>query len=180
MLPSIERLRELFDYDPETGVLTHRDRSREEFSKTRFWRVWQTRYAGKPAGWLDKKGYRVVTISVDSVKRKAFAHRVAWAMTYERWPLDEIDHRNGDGLDNRISNLREATHSENSQNKAVSAICGTVFDAATPRLKRRFRAYIKVNKKHIWLGSFFTGEEAHAAYLAAKAKLHTFQPVPRR
>ena len=145
----------------------------------RFWRVWQARYAGKPAGWLDSKGYRVVTVSKDGVKQKVFAHRIAWAMTHGCWPIDQIDHRNGDGLDNRISNLREATHSENSQNKAVSATGGTVFDWATPRLKRRFRAYIKVDKKQIWLGTFLTREEAHAAYLAAKAKHHTFQPVPR-
>jgi hypothetical protein len=160
MLPPIERLQERFDYETETGVLTHRS-------------------YGKPVGWKDKKGYLIVNVSNEGRKHKVFAHRLIWALVHGRWPVNEIDHRDGDHLNNKLSNLREATHGENGQNLRPSLTRGTVFDGATPRLKRRWRAYIKVDNKQVWLGSFLTREEAHAAYLAAKPSFHAFQPVPR-
>ena len=176
MLPSIERLRDLFDYDPETGVLTRKMRPREDFATSRAWRIHQARYTAEPAGWPDDKGYVRVKVDKDG---NFLAHRVIWALAYGSWPVLGLDHRDGDPSNNRLSNLREATKSENAQNQKPVRSTGVFFDAATRGLKRRFRANIGVNGKQIGLGSFSTHEEAHAAYLAAKARLHTFQPVPR-
>jgi hypothetical protein len=178
MLPSIERLRELFDYEPETGILTHRGRRCEDFRSKQAWQAWQARYAGKAAGWTQKR-YLVVTVSKDGRKHKVPAHRLIWALVHGHWPPNDIDHRDGDPLNNRLTNLREATRAENSQNLPPSSTRGTVLDATQRKLRRPWRAYIRVNKKQVWLGCFAAREQAHAAYLAAKAKLHSFQPVPR-
>lgn len=172
MIPSIERLRELFDYDPLTGVLVRKSRPREDFSSNRAWRIWQAKHAGKPTG-CPHKGYIQITITIDGVRRLVPAHRLVWALTYGRWPTAGVDHRDGDGTNNKLSNLREATHKENAQNFPPSATRGTRL------VDGKWGAAIRVNKNVHWLGRFSTREEAHAAYLAAKARLHTFQPVPR-
>lgn len=133
---------------------------------------------GDRAGTLDSKGY----ISLYFKNKKFKAHRVAFALTYGRWP-NLIDHVNGIKTDNRISNLRECTHNENMQNSRVylrkgksSKFTGVsrISSEETP-----WTAQIRINSKKIHLGRFSSEIEAHHAYLAAKAELHKFQPTPR-
>lgn len=103
---SVERLREIVAYDPETGVLTWR--KVPENSRQR--RV--PKVVGAVATYLDTHGYP--TIAFDSVS--VLAHRAAWAMHYGAWPEKFLDHINGIPTDNRIENLREATPIQNSHN----------------------------------------------------------------
>jgi hypothetical protein len=172
MLP-IERLRELFDCDVSTGELTWRGRPREDFANRQAWLSWNTRFEGKLAGCRDTRVQ--VTVTINGVHHQMFVHRVIWALVHGHWPIDEIDHRNGNGLDNRLSNLREATHAENLQNRRLMPTQGASFDTK----RGRFQTSIRVKGKRVRLGRFATAEEARAAYLAAKARLHPFQPVPR-
>jgi hypothetical protein len=160
---SIDRLRELLDYDPDTG----------NFS----WRVGRRggSYAGHIAGAVNRDGY--IEIRID--RRLYKAHRLAWFYVNERWPIEHIDHVNGKTGDNRISNLREATNAQNLQNRhgaqanSRSGLIGVTWH----KQNERWRAEIVVNgtKKH--LGYFETPEQAHAAYLKAKAELHPFQTI---
>jgi hypothetical protein len=89
-----------------------------------------------------------------------------------------IDHRNGDGLDNRRSNLREATHQQNTFNRAPmrggkSKFKGLWWDQA----KLRWRAAVRLDgKKHV-VGSFLSEEEAARAYDAKAVEL--FGPFAR-
>jgi len=87
-----------------------------------------------------------------------------------------VDHINGDGLDNRKSNLRVCSTSQNAMNRRVrsdssTGIKGVTFDSrrTTGRL---YRAQIKVDGKRIHLGSFFTADEARVAYFDASKKYH--------
>lgn len=94
-----KRLREIFEYDSETGVFKHTGTRRG------------TR-AGEVAGSRNKHGYTV--IGIDYVTHTA--HRLAWLYVYGEWPAGIIDHINRDRADNRISNLRVADASENAHN----------------------------------------------------------------
>lgn len=101
-LPSPELLRKLLDYDPETGVLTWKERPRDFFESDRNWRWWNTRFSGASAlSAIEGGGYKSGRI----FGRPTKAHRVAWAIMNGSWPTGEIDHVNGDKTDNRISNL---------------------------------------------------------------------------
>jgi hypothetical protein len=77
-----------------------------------------------------------------------------------------VDHINGDGLDNRKSNLRIATHSQNHQNRRRPGKGRSRFKCVN-RNGKWWRSYICVTGKMIWLGRFATEEEAARAYDAA-------------
>lgn len=105
------------------------------------------------------------------------AHRVAWLYVHGQWPAADIDHINGDRLDNRMCNLRLATHSQNQQNRKrasstnkSSGVMGVGWDKS----KNRWRAEICVQGKRRTLGRYATVAEASEAYLRAKATLHPF------
>lgn len=151
-----ERLKELLDYDPETGVFTRK------VSLSRRVKV------GDIAGSLHPHGY--LTLMVDA--KSYVAHRLAWFYVYGVWPK-EIDHINRIRNDNRISNLREVSRLENMYNKSKyannsSGLTGVSWHKATGK----WHSSICAKGLQKYLGLFDTPEEAHAAYLAAKEELH--------
>ncbi len=153
------RLQELLRYDPDTGVFT--------------WRVKVSKKTviGAVAGGLDPKGY--VQIKLDWKNYRA--HRLAWCYVYGSWPTHEVDHINGNRADNRISNLRHATHAQNMQNRQRPSK-GRQFIGAYPANGRWF-SKLSVQGKTLYLGRFDTPEEAQAAYVAAKRKHHNFNTL---
>lgn len=65
-----------------------------------------------------EKDYVRLTWSREGKRKSAYAHRIIWELHYGKIPDGYcIDHINGDGLDNRIENLRLATKSQNGQNR---------------------------------------------------------------
>lgn len=159
-----ERLRELLHYDPETGVFT--------------WRVRRgMAVAGSVAGNLNRNGY--VNIFVDGRQYKA--HRLAWLFVYGEFPSADIDHINGVRNDNRIFNLRDVTTSVNMMNQRRARSDNKLgllgVHVRTPekphyKISKPYRAIIYVSGKSVSVGDFATAEEAHAAYLEAKRRLH--------
>lgn len=120
---------------------------------------------GKVAGWKQPIGY--VVLSVEGME--LYAHRVAWALHHGAWPQAMLDHKDGDKGNNRLDNLREASHSLNNHNRAGWSKSG--FKGVT-KDRKRFRAQIggDGSGKPVYLGTFDTAEEAHAAYLEAAAQ----------
>lgn len=153
--------RELLLYDQNTGVL--------------LWRVSRGQMlAGDRAGYRKPScGYRTILIN----RRRYQEHRIAWLIYHGEWPKHQLDHINGIRDDNRISNLREATPSENRQNikKVVSnsGFMGVTWNKAVGK----WQAAIKLNGKNMHLGVFKTAEDASVAYLKAKSSLHSFYVV---
>lgn len=155
---SVERLKELLDYDPETGVFT--------------WKVKRNSFAGKVrpgavAGRRHIAGYWAIGIE----RQLYLAHRLAWLWMTGDWPPSEIDHKNGDRGDTRWENLRVATSSENKGNMGIpkhntSGLKGASWD----KKKRRWRAQIQHDGRNRFIGYFDTIEEAHAAYMAEAEK----------
>ena len=152
-----ERLRELLNYDPSTGLFT--------------WlaNIGSRGRVGAIAGW-SRLGYRCITI--DTVKY--LAHRLAWLYTHGNMPAAEIDHINGVRCDNRICNLREASPSINRQNSLVARAHSKtgVIGVSLDQRDGRYYARIYANGRRCALGGFDSIEEARRAYLDAKRLLH--------
>lgn len=144
-----ERLKELLQYDPETGVFT------------RLIPTQRTR-AGDVVGRSRADGY--VDIKVDG--KHYLAHRLAYLYMAGAWPSDEVDHKDLDRANNQWSNLRAATRSQNMANRAawgVSGLKGVQFHPKTGK----YKAQTKINGKDLYIGLFPTAEGAHAAYVRA-------------
>lgn len=161
----VEYLHQCFSYDPETGVLTWKERPREHFANERAWKIINTRHAGKTVQAISDRGYYKVQIG----GMKYFVSRIVWAMHYGKWPKELIDHINGTRSDNRIANLRESTYSENSRNRGAdkcntAGLKGVSFHKVTGKYQARIN--------DAYLGLFATKELAHAAYCEAADRLH--------
>lgn len=161
-----KKLNRLLHCDFETGDLTWKPRGIDMFKDVRTMNAWNTMYAGKGAlRCIGSHGYKKGRI----LGRDLLAHRVIWAMRNKRWPIGEIDHIDGDKLNNRLSNLREVTSSTNSMNSArstrnTSGVTGVSFNKAS----KKWVAYIQSQGKFRHLGSFHTKQEAKLARLAAQ------------
>lgn len=154
---TIERLKELLAYDPETGVFTYRVRNGKNGRPSR--------RGGKVAGSLDNSvGY--LRIGIDN--HKYLAHRLAVFYVTGEWPTNLVDHDDLDGVNNRWSNIRHATKSQNAANSRLSNVNSTGFKGVSfCRSTNRYRADIRVDGKSINLGRFDSPETAHAAYVSA-------------
>lgn len=144
-------------YNPETGVIR---RARTSGTKGQF-------KAGEIAGSLNSQGYWSVKIN----GRTYSAHRIAWAIIKGKWPEFEMDHVNGNRGDNRWSNLRECTKSQNQWNTGLNRKNSSGFKGVFKH-KDQWRACIAHNKKRMHLGLFSTPELAGAAYIKKQAELH--------
>lgn len=115
---------------------------------------------GAPAG----HGRRLQT-PIDGTAH--YIHRLIWLYHHGRWPSEQIDHINGDKLDNRIENLREVTNGENAQNRRIRGVT-----LERRKAERPWRARIMVNGRSISLGYFDTEQEALDEYQRAKLVYH--------
>ncbi len=143
-LPSAERVRELFDYDPATGTMTRRG--------TRI-----------PVGEPTANGYGSIWIGDSSY----LTHRLAWVWVHGVWPVGDMDHKDGNPRNNALENLRVATRTQNLANRCRNR--GKPWPKGVSPHSTGFRARIRHEGKLYNLGTFATVEEASAAYLA-KAK----------
>lgn len=172
--PAIEFIKQVLDYNKGTGIFRWRRRPTYMFPTTRSCAIWNGKYAGKIAGYISEYGYREITIN----DVKYGAHRLAWAIVHGEWPPNGIDHENGKQDDNWIDNLRLANQYQNLQNQKkrsnnTSGYIGVSFENG------KWAANITVDYKSKFLGYFTIKEDAYAAYLKAKTKYHTFNPIPR-
>ena len=162
-----DTLRSLLSYCPDTG----------EFTWVRTTAPTRIK-PGQRAGCVAPDGYRVITIMQKVYKE----HRLAWLYMTGEWPT-HIDHINRDRADNRFSNLRLATQSQNVANRTSWNRYGFKGISPNPRCKTNpWRATIEFqrNGKRVFksLGVYKTKEEAHEAYLSALREVHNEFAAP--
>jgi hypothetical protein len=139
-------------YDPSTGKLT--------------W-AQGTKFAGNEAGHRTKRGH----ITINRKGKPHQAHRIAWLLYYGSWPVNGIDHIDGDPSNNKISNLRDVGQDLNNKNKCIrmdssSGVTGVAWCTAT----NKWRAYISVHGKTRRLGQSASFERAVQLRKAAERK----------
>jgi len=156
-LPSLDRIKEIISYDPETGLFTNIAK-RGKCTP------------GSVSGTITPQGY--LQIGIDW--KLYLAHRLAWHISTGVDPGEfEIDHINGITTDNRISNLRLTSKVQNAQNVKIpktnsTGVKGVYFDKS----RNKFCAEIICNKIKYRLGRFDTLEEASEARKMAANALH--------
>ena len=154
---TVEDLHSIFHVDFEKGLLFWKPRSRDVFKTGRSYTTWNKRFSEKQAFTANmSKGYKHGGI----FGQPYLAHRVILAMKLGYWP-DFVDHINGDRSDNRVSNLRSVTYTENRCNSKIpsSNTSGHVGVSWNNRDKK-WTAYICLNKKRKALGNFVNIEDA--------------------
>lgn len=160
-------LKECFEYSPENGTLRWKVRPDFHFPSSPNAQTWNARFAGREVGSITATGYR--RLSLD--KRWYLAHRLIWRMVVGEWP-DQIDHINGDRLDNRIENLRSVSRMENMRNRMLPRNNETGVHGVhwKPR-DGVWHAQIGIDGRIQYLGSFATKAEAVEARRVAERKL---------
>jgi hypothetical protein len=145
-------LREVLEYNQDTGIFTWKAGNRRNTK------------ANQIAGSIHPEGYRFIWLKNNNYR----AHRLAWLYVFGKMPTHQIDHINGIKDDNRIVNLRQATHAENQQNKH------TTKGYSWHKKRQVWEAYIKSNGKKYTLGYFQKEEDAQLARTKAKHEHHPF------
>lgn len=155
---SQELLKELLNYNPETGVFTWLARGDKYFQSPLAAKSWNNRFAGKEAGTSHSNSTsRTRYVSITLFQKQYRAHRLAWLYVYGESPRYKIDHINGDGADNRIANLRDVTDSVSAKNM--------------PMLKRNKSGvtgihWCKITEK--WCAMIHSGKTKNLGYFSDK------------
>ena len=163
------RVRELFNYDEGTGALIWRPRPREEFRSESHWARFNAHIAGKEAGTVQQTNSGVSYKRVFFGRKSYANHKVIWLYVHGHWPEHDIDHKNRCRIDNRLENLRIATKSQNSANRVFKNRVG-LKGAYRQKGRDTYYSMIRVERKAIYLGFFYSEIEAHEAYKAAAQK----------
>lgn len=167
--PDIQTIRESLKYNRDDGTLTWRNRPRRHFKDKTAWIRFNKLFAGKAAGCFQNEGYLQVQIN----GKKLLAHRVVWAMVKGRWPDKVMDHIDGNGLNNRISNLREADLSQNCMNAKRRADAKNVAKGVQ-RIAKTGNLVVSVGcrGRTVYGGTFSNKRDAIAHAKALRTKLH--------
>lgn len=161
------KAREVFSYDKATGIVRWRINRRGHSCK------------GQRAGTIAtncKTGVKRRQICFE--KRVYLEHRLIWLMVTGKWPRREIDHRNGKPLENRWTNLRQATGRQNRYNVAARARNQSGLKWVRTHRPGKYQATVG----GVYLGAFGSAEAAHrcAARYARKKHRAFFNPgAPR-
>ena len=152
LLDIIQEMEEKYDIDTETGIITRKR-------------------TGKIMGCKNTGGY--IIFSFNHVNY--YVHRIILTKYLEREikPDYKADHINHNKSDNRISNLRELNHQENTQHQQLSSRNTSGYKGVSwNKPANKWIAHVMLNKKRIHLGLFDTKEDAYSAYKKKATELN--------
>ena len=154
-LPTQEEILQAVLYDPDTGNFY----SKSTYKSTKF---------GRLLNKVNNAGYIGISIN----RKRYLAHRIAWVCMTGNWPK-QIDHIDGNRINNIFTNLREATKEENSKNRSRKITSKSNYKGVTylPRIKK-WQARVSYQGDRIYLGVFMTEELAAKAYMDKAKELY--------
>ena len=154
-----KRLKESLSYDQHTGVFTWVNPSKFHSEKV-----------GSIAGTVtNSRGKNYLVIRIDGRGYKA--HRLAYLYVHGVLPKI-VDHKDGDSLNNKISNIRSCSAVQNNQNHIEKIKDNGLPTGVSTTVSGKYRARITVNKKVILLGVFTDKVDAYIAYTMARDEMH--------
>lgn len=157
--PSQQELTTFLDYDPATGIFRWKARTSPQ------WR----RKIGQIAGSRDANGY--IEIKLCSAAYKA--HHLAWIYVHgEMHSMPQTDHKDGDGRNNAIANLRPCSYAENQANQRSRNKTGLPKGVRPNKRGKPFQVRIRFQKRLLHVGTYDTVEEAARAYLTAAKQFY--------
>jgi hypothetical protein len=135
------------------------------FRKADGWSRWKK---GTQVGSIGNEGY----LSIEIFGKNYKAHRLIFLMHYG-WLPDEVDHQDGNRLNNKIDNLRPATKNQNQHNRKISknntsGVKGVSYRSCT----NKWRVRVMLNNKSISIGDFKDLELAELVATMAREKYH--------
>jgi len=159
-----------FHYDAESGNLIWKERPVHHFKNKSRQTAFNNFMVGNVVNGVERHGYLRAFVAGRFYK----AHRIVWEMHYGKIPEGyEIDHIDGNGGNNRLRNLRFATHAQNSKNMRMHKDNSLGFKGVFSYGKNgKFRARIMNDGIAYHLGVFETAEDASIAYQEAAKNLH--------
>jgi len=151
-----QRLLEMLDYDPASGIFCWKVRSSNRIQ------------IGDRAGVIATNGYRFITVE----REKLQASRLAWFYIHKEWPKGDITFKDGVTDNCAIANLRDVSRIDSARERGLVANNSTGFKGVSPAPFGKFQSKITWNYKQISLGgNFATAEDAAAAYVDAETRL---------
>jgi len=154
----------MFDYNEHTGVLIWKHREADMFPDGRKRNIFNAKFANKVAG-TPHNGYLRLRIGGSL----HLVHRIIWMMSYGEWP-DNIDHVDHDRSNNKLSNLRNVTKSENAKNRSLN-INNTSGKSGVIQDKRSGRWVCRLGANHGYVGSYQNIEDAFMARKQAEQSM---------
>jgi len=153
-------LHSLFSYNPETGILTRKIKVK--------W-VKKNQNVGDAVGGIHPQKYGVEYLRIRVLGSFYTVHRLAYIMSHTEWP-NQIDHIDGDGLNNRILNLRSVNTQGNARNRKRISTNTTGVTGVYKAKDGKFYSQIKINGKSTHIGVFNNIHDAEIARKSADVK----------
>jgi len=153
--PSREEILELFDYNPNTGIVVRRKTVSPNAKK------------GDIAGAVNRYGYVAICVNY----KPCIMHIIIWIYMTGEIPSKDIDHINHVRDDNRWTNLRLASRSENQRNRSMPKTNTSGFlGVSWNKVREKWEVYIMANSKRVHLGCFACKLDAVATRVRANKK----------
>jgi hypothetical protein len=174
--PSAKHLRECLRY--KDGKLFWLVRPRRHFKSDQAHNAWNARYSGKEAGYLSIRKYKHYKpdyrwmLGIDGEERQRYV--LIWVIHHGKWPPEklEIDHKNKNSIDDRIENLRLATHAQNQWNSRVNTNSKSGCKGVTwYKAYKKWSVKVWFRNKPVFVGYFSDLSDAKNAYAKTAQKL---------
>jgi hypothetical protein len=173
----ITYLQECFEPNTTLDRVRWKIRPIHHFPNKQTWRAWNVTYSGNLAGSINSQRYRIIKIAINGGIHTINEHRVLWALTHGKWPIDQLDHKNRARGDNLLSNLRESTQLQNSQNTGLrrnnrSGITGVSYE----KYSSKWVVQLRLNGHLVYKCRFDNFADAVAARKTVERRWHPFAP----